>query len=216
VLRGDDMARELVTSQLLDTLVPRLRGRFRAARADAITDAVADAILQYLRDPHGFDAVRHRSLEGFIWMLARRNLCNTIRADRRATTRDVEYARQLSTLVTAHDGCQSSDYIAVIDDAVRQEPDTRIRLALRGWLGDQNATALWLAVPLIAALAKADRAVEIKRQKDRFIARLKRVKKRLSAARKRIDEVEMARSGGGDTDRAAEGRNSDSERAQNE
>jgi CheY-like chemotaxis protein len=174
VMRGDAMARDRLISIMLATVVPSLTARFGIARFDLASDAVTDAVLQYLREPYTFDLIRHPSFERFIWMRARRHLCNAIRASSRLSTRELEYARRASTVPNEHHP-SGRPTASVIHAALRREPDARIRIALCGWLRQQHGPAGWLAIPSIASLPDSKRAAEIKREKDRFVARVKRL-----------------------------------------
>lgn len=182
VLLGNRAARELLTATLLSKLVPRLQARFPFVSQEFASDAITDAILRHLNQPTDFDPIRHRSIAGFIWMIARRNLSNTLRSAKRDAARDREYARCHTAMLTPHLAAAYTEYGRVIEEALRREPDLAVRTALREWLAGDQSVSPWIAVPSIAALSGADITRQIKRNKDRFIVRAKRVAARFGIA----------------------------------
>jgi hypothetical protein len=178
VLRGDAEARELLTAALMQKLVPRLRARYRSIPEEYVSDAVTDAIVQHLSDPSTFDPVRHGSVEGFIWMRARRHLSNALRSLRRDAIRDAEYARLRATAWRPGRSPYRSEQLPIIEESLNLEPDPGVRSALREWLAGDHGSAPWLEVAWLGALSAMDATREIRRQKDRFIARVKRMSAR--------------------------------------
>jgi CheY-like chemotaxis protein len=198
ILRGSLSARELLTTILLRKLVPRLRRRFGGQCSEMASDAVTDAIIQHLRDPAAFDPVRHGAIEGFIWMHARRNLSNALRSTRRHAVRTAEYARLHAVHVGRRYVTGIADHHRVILQSLDWEQDGRVRAALREWLAGEHGSSPWLTIPSLTHLAPMETRREIKRQKDRFIARVKRLAQAESQLERALsDEVEKGTCCGG-------------------
>jgi hypothetical protein len=140
---------------------------------------VTDAIVQHLREPSAFDPARHTSIEGFIWMHARRNLFNALRHVRRDRVRSALYARALPAQLITPRHIELSECQQVIDEALWREPDLEMRRSLREWLDGARGNAHWSDVSSFATLTASEKTREVKRQKDRFIARVKRLSRRL-------------------------------------
>lgn len=178
VLRGDEAAREVLTMRLLQHVVPRLRRRSRLISAEMATDAVTDAIVRHLAHSAAFNPVRHVSIDHFIWVIARRNLSNAIRTTRRDLARDSEYAKLLGWRAADSTASGHSEGHQVLQCALQMESDPHARSALQAWLAGAHGSFPWKEVPALAGLSPSELVHEIKRHKDRFIARAKRVKNR--------------------------------------
>lgn len=183
-LRGSQRARESFTATLLHNVVPHLQARFGHSCAESALDAVTDAIVQHLQDPAQFDPVRYGSIEGFIHIRARRTLWNALRSMRRDAARDAEYARlRAGNSATGPAAARSAGH-RLIQQSLDCEQDDRVRSALREWLAGEHGPSPWMAIPSLVQLAPDERPREIKRQKDRFVARVKRLS-RLDPIRRR-------------------------------
>ena len=93
-LTGEPGALDCLDSVFLKTLPPRLRRLFPHAPWDFTVDATTDAYLEYGANPARFDPSRNSSIIDFVYLIARRNLTNRLRAETALKDREARYARE--------------------------------------------------------------------------------------------------------------------------
>jgi hypothetical protein len=94
VVQGDRPAIEELTAALLRDVSGALGRSLPGVDSDVVSDAVEDAILEYLKRPTRFDPSRGVPLVQFIRMLAYRNLQDAWRADRRLAATETRAASE--------------------------------------------------------------------------------------------------------------------------
>lgn len=176
VLRGEESANEGLASELRLRLFAALQFRYRSTPDDTLSDAVTDAIMEHLSHPRRFDPTRHVSIERFVALLARRRLSKLLRTERRDRTRNQEYGRLRGTIVESGDRLQRLDGRRLLAQAISMESEPLVRSAIREWLAGNHSSEPWAAIPSIRDLPPHERSAEIKRRKDCFIARSKRLR----------------------------------------
>lgn len=183
VMSGDVSARDALARELPLRVVARLRRRYPQSDDDLITGAALDAIAGYLRTPSSFDSRRHMPLERFVYLQARRLVCNVFRSERRRRVREAEYAR----LCVANGQSHAPDTTrgrTVIEQALAREHNLAVRGAIRAWLEGERDVRPWLRIPEVTALPPSQQRADVARRKDKFTALVKRLGRRLRSKNK--------------------------------
>lgn len=163
VVTGNSRALEIIASELLKRLTPRLQRAFPRAARDGVIDAVEDAILDYAARPGRFQISHGTELTPFVYLASRRNLIDRLRSDVRRSHREASYAAlQPRTVAAVEDDywIASSRLRTLLSAAGDTE-----RRALKSWLeGDSGRLAETIQVldtcPPIPAEKSSDSRTE--------------------------------------------------------
>jgi DNA-directed RNA polymerase specialized sigma24 family protein len=151
-----------------------LARQFPREHPDDVTAAVDVAVVAFLKNPTAYDPARS-SLPGFLRMIARRRLAHARAAEGRHRRRrfpwdcvELDYpARNEEEERPAL--ADFPEFRAVIDSF--DETDRRV---YELWRDGEQATAVFAVALGIADWPSDEQAAEVKRAKDRILARLKR------------------------------------------
>ena len=137
--------------------------------------AATDAVLDLLEHPDRFDPARSR-LFGYLYMAARRDLLN-LRAKEARHHRNRETGEPVEVAAVARNNEQEAppmldDFPPLTAAIAALPPDDQAVLALMRQ--GERATAVFAAALHLGDRPAAELAAEVKRAKDRIIARLKR------------------------------------------
>lgn len=172
LLAGQPGALECLDTVFLQALPKRLASAFPRAPWDLTVDAVMEACLEYGANPAKFDPSRHSSILDFMYLIARRNLVDCLRAESTRRNRELRYARE-QTVVLAPDPDSGRSDIDVWAAVSTVTIDSRERRAVELWLdgagNDRVAEALG-----VGHLRAGERQREVKRFRDRLLKRLSR------------------------------------------
>jgi hypothetical protein len=163
---------DALIGELLRPLVARLSRAFPRTPRDWVNDAAVDALLQLAGTPD--ERLRQfRLVSQFAYMAARRNLQDLIRVDRRCRLRETFYAMEVARSSPHTFLPGSEDFRAIVRSAIAETSSPAERRAFLQWLtGDPTAT---IAETLgLAHLSKSQRALEVKRFRERILKRLRR------------------------------------------
>ncbi len=183
LVAGDRVASGDLAELVLPELVDRLRRRWPTlAGADAVHDAAVQVFVGYLREPERYDPSRS-NLVSWLQMQAHGDLTNDYRSPRRSFHQrrvalmrdDVEgedFARNLRLM-------RSDDYPSdierdALDKALGALDDDTDRRLLALLLDGDTSTAAAANVLGISDLPDEEQQAEVKRNKDRIKARVKR------------------------------------------
>jgi RNA polymerase sigma-70 factor (ECF subfamily) len=182
LVAGDRVASSDLAELVLPELVARLRHRWPRAGADAVHDAAVQVLVDYLREPERYDPSRS-NLVSWLQMQAHGDLTNDYRSPKRSFHQrrvtlmrdDVEgegFARNLRLM-------RSDDYPSdierdALDKALGALVDDRDRRLLALLLDGDTSTAAAANVLGISHLPDEEQQAEVKRNKDRIKARVKR------------------------------------------
>lgn len=156
------------------------RPRFRRTDPQLVADAVTDAVIEYVRQPGGYDPAAGRALDAHLAMAAERNLLNLLRSEGRRKRREQSTAADHSgpgggepvELVCPAGNALSNESAKERDDERRRllalfaDPGDRRVLELR--LAGERSTAAYAAVLGVERLPAAEQRVRVKRVKDRI------------------------------------------------
>jgi CheY-like chemotaxis protein len=171
-LAGHPGALDCLASVFLKVLPPRLRRAFPRVPWDFTLDAATDACLEYAANPARFDRFRSASIVDFVYLIARRNLANRVRAEIALKNREVRYAGEQMVFLPPRLPIRGSDVdLWASVSALTIHP--RERRAAELWLDDAGNDAIAEALG-VGHLAQEDRRREAKRFKDRLLKRLSR------------------------------------------
>jgi CheY-like chemotaxis protein len=171
-LAGQPGALDCLASLFLKALPPRLARTFPAAPWDFTVDATTDACLEYAAHPTRFDPSRGVSIVDFLYLIARRNLADRVRAEIALKHREMRYAGKQAMTLTPELGRGRSGidlWVSII--AVTIDPSERRAAEL--WLDDAGNDAIAQALGM-RHLDREARRLEVKRFKDRLLKRLSR------------------------------------------
>lgn len=172
--RDDPVAPAELAETLYADLVAELSRRHpRLRNADAIRDAAADALMNYVQRPSQFDPTR-RGLRGYLVMSADGDLKNAIERDSRIRLREEPHPDVELLSVARNDAVEEPDEAVegVRAQALKQmmgmfssEADRQmVTLMLAG----ERSTEAFAAVLGIGKLPELQRRREVKRHKDRL------------------------------------------------
>jgi hypothetical protein len=169
-LAGQPHALDCLASVFLKVLPQRLGRAFPRVPWDFTLDAATDACLEYAANPARFDRFRSASILDFVYLIARRNLANRVRAEIALKNREVRYAKEHPGLLPPALSIRGSDinlWAAISTLTI----DPRERRAAELWLDDAGTDAIAEALGM-GHLAQEDQGREAKRFKDRLLKRL--------------------------------------------
>lgn len=177
---GDPTASSRVFTVLLEPLIDWLGFRWRNERdAERVRDFAIDSILSYLEDPRSYDPSQ-ASLLTYLRMDAHGDLLNDHERRQRRGKKEAE-----ATVALAPGGRNSStdEYpsereapemtLSVVRDAV---PDERDRHAVLLMMEQERSTEAFAKIWGLTELGAEEQAAEVKRNKDRIKARLRRLR----------------------------------------
>lgn len=160
----------------IPTLERKLRRAFPRALEDQITDAVEDAVLEYLADSSGAQSLRRELFGARMYQASWRNLANLLDVERRRRSRETKYAKLIPTAYTPHPEAElpveQRDATTTLKFAV-SDPE---RAALRLWLGGERRSAPLASALGLSHLAPSAQRQEVKRFKDRLLKRFARAR----------------------------------------
>jgi RNA polymerase sigma-70 factor, ECF subfamily len=182
VCRGDPTASLRIFEALLDPLIKALRSRWPDSReAERVRDAAIDSIMNYLGAPQKYDPSK-ASLMSYLQMDASGDLINGYprlkRERENRTDSDVELGdllRNSSVDEYPSDRDQAEMSLAEVREALPDKKDQRAVLLL---IEGERSTEAFAEVWGLQKLPPDDRFAEVKRNKDRIKARLRRLKER--------------------------------------
>lgn len=178
---GEPTASSRVFTVLLEPLIDWLGFRWRNERdAERVRDFAIDSILSYLDNPLRYDPSQ-ASLLTYLRMDAHGDLLNDHERRQRRGKKEAE-----ATVELAPEGRNSStdEYpserepaemkLSIVRDAL---PDERDRHAVLLMMEQERSTEAFARVWDLTELGAEDQAAEVKRNKDRIKARLRRLRK---------------------------------------
>jgi hypothetical protein len=176
LLGGSAAALDTLAGLLLQPMVRALRAGFPRACNDLLATAAEDAILEYGRCPHRFDPSRAVPIDRYLLFAARRNLLNLLEAEERRLLREGEYAKQEAQ---THRSICWFPLTSLDRNRFRQQilaigTDRVERRAIVLWLNGGSATEDLAAALRLSHLPMRERRKEVKRFKDRIVARFRR------------------------------------------
>ena len=167
-----EAAAELVTS-LLHMLQGRLRRGFPRVARDAREDALQEAVAEYVLHPSRFTPSKGLTIDGFVYLVAWRNLANAVASDASRRRREAEYARQtLRTLPQPPTVCLHD---ALLPGLPAHAPE---RLTLAAWLGGERRTCALAATLGLGSAPDSEQRRAVKRFKDCMLKRAGRLRAR--------------------------------------
>jgi CheY-like chemotaxis protein len=171
-LAGRPSALDCLASAFLMILPPRLARAFPRVPRDFTIDAATDACLEYAANPTRFDPSRSASIVDFVYLIARRNLADRLRAEIALKNREVRYARKQPVTFIPELPMRRSD-IGVWAAVAAVTINSSERLAVELWLADAGSEAVAQALGM-GHWDQEDRRRGVKRFKDRLLKRLSR------------------------------------------
>ena len=187
LLAGDPVASADLCRQHLFPLTQKLKAHFRTTDLDLIHDAVVSALLDYAERPHQYDPSR-RSLAGFLYMVASRDLLNLRERHRprlelenlvddvgfESLTRNmvVSGGDTVFDIVADH---ETSEALMVRAESVATTEEER--LVIRLMLVGERATGVYADVLGLLTLTEAEQRTHVNAIKDRLSKRLKRLRR---------------------------------------
>jgi hypothetical protein len=189
ILVRDEEAFSELTCKVRPLLRRVLRRQFKLVDTDSVDGGIDDALVDYWGNPNRYDAVRNASLGGYLLLLARRNLSNTLVSNRRRRTREGRYAEEnIGSTVCPLPWIG----LPLIDNAQTLE-GLRYRFLASVALLDRRAARLWLTgerrTSVLATALGLDAGPPdhgrrgVKRFKDRMTKQLQAQIERLGAKR---------------------------------
>jgi CheY-like chemotaxis protein len=179
-LGGDRSAVERLASELLGVVTAALRKRWKTTQPDWISDAVSDALLDYLIRPERFEPSRGIPLAHYIRHNANKNLLNTLDSERRRRTRQIpldENMRTPTVSPTELDDDRSGCLIELVRGLA--EFSTAERQVFRLWMQETRDTSEFARALAIDQLDKEAQLIQIRRVKERIRQRLRRYLRRV-------------------------------------
>ena len=169
-LAGHPGALDCLASIFLKSVTRRLTRAFPLAPRDFAIDATTDACLEYAARPSRFDLSRSQSIVRFLFLIARRNLSDRLRAEAALKRREARYVAEQAVNSGFNAVRYEIDIWACIVQVTNQPGERRAaQLWLDGATNDSIAQALGHS-----ALPVQDRRLEVRRFKDRVLKRLSR------------------------------------------
>lgn len=180
---GDRIASEELARVVLPEVVGRLARQWRAlAGTDAVHDAAVEVLVVYLRDPQRYDPSRS-NLVSWLYMQAHGDLTNDYRSPRRSfnqrrvaplreSVESEDFARNLRLVES--DTYPSDVERDALDDALTALDHDRDRRLLALLLDGDTSTKAAADALGIGHLPMEEQQIEVKRNKDRIKARIKR------------------------------------------
>ena len=159
---------------VLRPLEADLGRQFRHAHPDDVTAAADTAVLAIVRRPEAYDPGRSR-LPAFLRLIARRDLANLLAAERRHARGRIPW----ESVELTHPGRNEPEEAPSLGDSPEVQAvidglsavDRQVLDLIRD--GERD-TAVFAAVLGIADRPAGEQAAEVKRVKDRIMARLRR------------------------------------------
>ena len=183
LVAGDRVASAELAETVLPELTKRLEGRWPSlAGTDAVHDAAVEVFVAYLREPEGYDPARS-NLVSWLQLQAHGDLTNDYRSPKRsfhqrrvALLREgvegEDFARNLR--LVKRDDYPSDVERDALDGVLAELPDDRDRRLLALLLDGDTSTESAVTVLDIGHLPVEEQRAEVKRNKDRIKAKVKR------------------------------------------
>ena len=183
LVNGDRVASEELARVVLPEVAERLGRQWPAlAGTDAVHDAAVEVFVAYLRDPHRYDPSRS-NLVSWLYMQAHGDLTNDYRSPTRSfhqrrvaplreSVESEDFARNLHLVES--DNYPSDIERDALDNALRALDDDRDRRLLALLLDGDTSTEAAADALGIGHLPAEEQRIEVKRNKDRIKARIKR------------------------------------------
>lgn len=182
VCAGDPTASSRVFTVLLEPLIDWLSFRWRNERdAERVRDFAIDSIIGYLESPERYDPAR-ASLLTYLRLDAHGDLLND--HDRRQRQRErreeasVELEDEIRNSSTDEYPSDREEPELRLVDAREALPDERDRRAIFLMMEGERSTETFAEVWELTDLPAQQQAAEVKRNKDRIKARLRRLRSR--------------------------------------
>lgn len=180
VCRGDPTAPSRVFSVLLDPLIDWLSFRWRNERdADRVRDFAIDSIIAYLESPGRYDPAR-ASLLTYLRLDAHGDLLNEHNRRQRQRDRlqetDVELEDEIRNSSTDEYPSDREEAELRLVDVREALADERDRRAVFLMMEGERSTETFAEVWELTNLPAQHQAGEVKRNKDRVKARLRRLR----------------------------------------
>jgi RNA polymerase sigma-70 factor (ECF subfamily) len=178
VCAGDPTASSRVFTVLLEPLLDWLSFRWRNERdAERVRDFAIDSIISYLESPERYDPSR-ASLLTYLRLDAHGDLLND--HDRRGRQREreafVELAAEARNSSTDEYPSERERPEVKLADVREALPDKRDRRAVLLLMEQERSTEVFAEVWGLSGLEPPQQAAEVKRNKDRVKARLRRLR----------------------------------------
>jgi RNA polymerase sigma-70 factor (ECF subfamily) len=180
VCAGDPTAPSRVFSVLLEPLIDWLSFRWRNERdAERVRDFAIDSIIGYLESPERYDPAR-ASLLTYLRLDAHGDLLNDHERRQRQRERRAEVAVELEDEArkssTDEYPSEREEPDLKLSDVREALPDERDRRALFLMMEEERSTESFAEVWELTDLPPRQQAAEVKRNKDRIKARLRRLR----------------------------------------
>ena len=174
-LDGDVGAMDALSTECLPVLKRRLQVlRFRDVCADQIHDAAIDALLEYFGNPQRYDPAKS-ALGSYLYVGARRNLLNVLRAARRRAEREAAFAREVRRLACTpgryESGRATLPPLPVVVSGFTDAERTVVRL----WLGGERQTDAFARALSLTGYPVIEQRAIVRRVKERVKRRLQRL-----------------------------------------
>ncbi len=190
LLAGDTHAANLIAEFLLAKLIRKVHAYFRSRDTQLVSDAVTDALLDYINKPHNFDASHGKGLGSFLLQEAQWRLETLQRSERRRVRRQQEFSAacqfEMESVLSAENSqCDRllntdaplEELLAQCAQAFLSPTDHAIiELMARG----TRKTEDFASVMGLRHLESDARRKEVKRAKDRISKRLQRQMRNLA------------------------------------
>lgn len=187
LLLGEPTAPLDATELLLGPLTGRLRAQWPKLNRDACHDAATEVLVQYLQAPARYDPAR-ASVLSWLFLEAHRDLINDYESKQKSFERAWMVEADLPADRTTGEPAQLDEYLPPTEMTPRLGP-SRILTAIRDalpddrdrrllWvIGDEGSRATDEAAEILGLmhLPPAERAAEVRKNKDRIMKRLRRL-----------------------------------------
>jgi hypothetical protein len=175
ILGGSAAALDTLATLMLRPMVRMLGAGFPRACNDLLATAAEDAILDYGNRPQRFDPCRAVPIDRYLLFAARRNLLNLLQAEERRLLREGAYAKQEAqtyrptwfTRISRDTNRFRLQILAIATDRLE-------RRAIVLWLNGGSTTEELAAALKLSHLPIPEQRKEVKRFKDRIVARCRR------------------------------------------
>jgi hypothetical protein len=174
---SDLLATSAFALECLDPLSDQLRRRYPRVDPDLALDAAGEAVARFLQNPSQYDPSR-RSLMGYLRMAAERDLLNLFRVEKSHWPKNrvfVELADWAGNEIRDEAFCLD-DFPALT--AVRNSLSERDRSVFELMRQGERKDGVFAALLELVDRPLPEQRAEIKRTKDRILARFRRVARR--------------------------------------
>jgi hypothetical protein len=170
---NDRLATSAFTREYFSQLADWLEDRFPRVDPDLVQEAAGEALVNFFKDPDKFDASRG-SLIGYLRMAAKRDLLNLLRRELRQgiKTSDPVALDELAGNKRRCDLLHVDDFPALV--AVRDSLSVKDRAVYDLILQGERKYRPFAAILELTDRPAEEQRMEIKRAKDRILARFRR------------------------------------------